>query len=74
LGGRCASIPTGISPVVISRGDRRFAVHGLDEGELRTLEDVRQAGDALSFDEKRLAMELTPHEKRRMWGVSDLEY
>jgi hypothetical protein len=59
--------------VVISRGDRTFAVHGLDEDELHTLEDVRRAGHSLSFDEKRLAMELTPHEKRRIWGVTDLE-
>jgi hypothetical protein len=42
--------------VVISRGDRTFAVHGLDEDELHTLEDVRRAGHSLSFDEKRLAM------------------
>ena len=52
---------------VVARGDGKYEVHGLEDH--MTLKDARAAGDALTPDEMRLAMELTPREKRKLWGV-----
>ena len=48
----------------------RVEVHGLDDSSAMTLAKVRTAGGELSADEKRLAIELTPAENRKSWGVS----
>jgi hypothetical protein len=55
----------------IVRRDRVY-LRGLDH-PLITLAEVSRASDSLSPDQIRLALELTPAEKRKSWGVSDPE-
>jgi hypothetical protein len=52
----------------VVRGDS-VQLHGLDESSAVTLGEVGAAGEALSPDEVRLAVEFTPAEKRAWWGV-----
>ena len=40
-------------------------------GRTFILEDVRKGGEALTPDEKRLAIEMTSREKRKWWGCGD---
>ena len=51
---------------------RDVKLHGLADPVI-TLAEVEAGGDALTADDMRLALELTPHEKREMWGVSSPE-
>ena len=48
---------------------RTVELHGLDD-RVMTLAEVQAAGDASTPDERRLAIELTPGEKRKRWEVS----
>ena len=50
------------------RGDE-IELHGFDDPVI-TLGEVRTAGEALPADKVRVAIDLTPREKRKMWGVS----
>ena len=45
-------------------------VHGIEDDEARTLGEVRASAADLDLDDKRLAVELTPREKREAWGVT----
>jgi hypothetical protein len=45
-------------------------LHGLDN-HVMTLGEVKARGHALTPDDVRLAIELTPTEKRKLWEVSD---
>ena len=58
--------------VVASRGGREYEIHGL-HSDLVTLGEISERAVDLSPDEIRLAIELTPREKRQMWGVPDPE-
>jgi hypothetical protein len=53
----------------IVRG-RDVEVHGLGDDDAVTLGEVQASGDSLDPDEKRWAIELTPREKRKGWGVT----
>jgi hypothetical protein len=50
---------------------RRIELHGLDDAQ--TLAEVRAAGADLTTDELRTAIEATPAEKRRLWGVTETD-
>jgi hypothetical protein len=54
---------------VVVRG-HAAEVHGLGDDDAMTLGEIQAAGGSLDPDEKRWAMELTPREKRRGWGVT----
>ena len=43
-------------------------IHGLDDRAI-TLAEVQAVSDASTPDERRLAIELTPGETRKLWGV-----
>jgi hypothetical protein len=49
---------------------RRVQIRGLDD-VLITLGEIQALSATLSADEMRLAIELTPAEKRELWGVRD---
>lgn len=51
---------------------RQVELHGLDDRAI-TLAEVRAAGDALTPDQLRVAIEMTSREKRKMWGVTGNE-
>ena len=58
--------------VVAVVSGRDVKLHGLADPVI-TLAEIEAGGDALTADDMRLALELTPHEKREMWGVSSPE-
>ena len=53
----------------IVRG-RNVEVHGLGADDAVTLGEIQATGERLDPDQRRLAIELTPREKRRAWGVT----
>jgi hypothetical protein len=56
-----------VAAVVRGRG---VEVHGLGDDDAKTLAEIQAAEESLDPDEKRLAIELTPREKRKRWGVA----